>query len=65
MAPLAPPGSATDYHEYNLHQPSLQKNVADSLPPANEVCEGNVFTGVCLSAGGSRSLSKGVISVPG
>ena len=23
------------------------------LPPANEVCEGNVFTGVCLSRGGS------------
>ena len=22
------------------------------LPPANEVCEGNVFTGVCLSTGG-------------
>ena len=24
------------------------------LPPANEVCEGNVFTGVCLSGGGER-----------
>ena len=23
-----------------------------SLPPANEVCEGYVFTGVCLSTGG-------------
>ena len=22
------------------------------LPPANEVCEGYVFTGVCLSTGG-------------
>ena len=22
------------------------------LPPVNEVCEGYVFTGVCLSAGG-------------
>ena len=22
------------------------------LPPANEVCEGSVFTGVCLSTGG-------------
>ena len=22
------------------------------LPPANKVCEGNVFTGVCLSTGG-------------
>ena len=34
------------------------------LPPANEVCEGYVFTGVCLSTGGSRSLSRGV-SIPG
>ena len=23
-----------------------------SLPPTNEVCEGYVFTGVCLSSGG-------------
>ena len=46
------------------------------LPPANEVCEGYVFTGVCLSTGwisvqggslsrgglcpGGRSLSRGV-----
>ena len=30
------------------------------LPPANEVCEGNVFTGVCLSTGG---LCPGVVSV--
>ena len=29
------------------------------LPYANEVCEGYVFTGVCLSTGGSRSLSRG------
>ena len=31
------------------------------LPPANKVCEGYVFTGVCLSSGGggSRSLSRG------
>ena len=26
-----------------------------SLPPANEVCEGNVFTGVCLSTGGGHA----------
>ena len=32
------------------------------LPPANEVCEGYVFTGVCLSiGGGSRSLSRGPV----
>ena len=28
----------------------ISKN--SSLPPANEFCEGNVFTGVCLSTGG-------------
>ena len=37
-----------------------------SLPPANEVSEGNVFTGVCLSTEGgplSRdSLSEGSLS---
>ena len=27
-----------------------------SLPPANVVCEGYVFTGVCLSTGGSASV---------
>ena len=33
------------------------------LPPANEVCEGNVFTGVCLSTrkgGGSLSRAAGL-----
>ena len=34
------------------------------LPPANEVCEGYVFTGVCLSTGGISvqrvSLSRGL-----
>ena len=33
------------------------------LPPANEICEGNVFTGVCLSMGGGVSqhaLGRGV-----
>ena len=36
--PLDPPGATTEYTLF--------------LPPANEVCEGYVFTGVCLSAGG-------------
>ena len=36
------------------------------LPPANEVCEGNVFTGVCLSTGwglcsGGLCLGGGVL----
>ena len=36
-----------------------------SLPPANEGCEGYVFTGVCLSTrGGSWSLSR-VVSIGG
>ena len=30
------------------------------LPPTNKVCEGYVFTGVCLSTGESQSLSRGV-----
>ena len=34
------------------------------LPPANEVCEGNVFPGVCLSTGGGgvsqHALGRGV-----
>ena len=36
-----------------------QRNFAEYLPPANEVCEGYVFTGVCLSTGGGY-LSRGV-----
>ena len=35
------------------------------LPRPNEVCEGYVFTGFCLSTGGSRSLSGGRVSVWG
>ena len=30
------------------------------LPPANEVCEGYVFTGVCLSTGVSAPLHAGI-----
>ena len=29
------------------------------LPPANEVCEGYVFTGVCLSTGGVHGCGWG------
>ena len=29
------------------------------LPPANEVCEGYVFTGVCLSTGGGCVVAPG------
>ena len=33
------------------------------LPPANKVCEGNVFTGVCLpTRGGMRGLGACVAS---
>ena len=31
---------------------------ADSLPPANKVCEGYVFTGVCLSTWGGLSAGS-------
>ena len=34
------------------------------LPPANEVCEGYVFTGVCLSTGGVCHRSGGVCHIP-
>ena len=30
------------------------------LPPANEVCEGYVFTGVCLSTGGVHGRGRGM-----
>ena len=33
------------------------------LPPANEVCEGYVFTGVCLSTGGVRGCFWGACVV--
>ena len=32
------------------------------LPPANEVCEGYVFTGVCLSTGGGVACVVGGVS---
>ena len=41
------------------------KGESEFLPPANEVCEGYVFTGVCLStgeasvAGGGRAWQRG------
>ena len=38
------------------------------LPPANEVCEGYVFTGVCLSTGGRTHLilsASGGMHAPG
>ena len=33
-------------------QPNTETEKNGLLPPANEVCKGNVFTGVCLSTGG-------------
>ena len=35
------------------------------LPPANEVCEGNVFTGVCLSTGSLGLCPAGSLSGEG
>ena len=39
-----------------------ERNPFILLPPANEVCEGYVFTGVCLSTGGGGDVraSRGV-----
>ena len=40
-------------------------NQTHLLPPANEVCEGYIFTGVCLSTGGvSAPLHAGIHSLP-
>ena len=46
---------------------SEHENVAFFLPPANEVCEGYVFTGVCLSTGRgvSAPLHAGIHTHPG
>ena len=35
------------------------------ISPTNEVCEGNVFTGVCLSTGGLGLCSAGSLSGEG
>ena len=53
------PGSASCIHKFAV------ACLYQLLPPANEVCEGYVFTGVCLSTRGSRSLSKGSMSQGG
>ena len=39
-------------HQMIVHW-SLLGLLRSFLPPANKVCEGNVFTGVCLSKGGA------------
>ena len=39
-------------HQMIVHW-SLLGLLRSFLPPANKVCEGNVFTGVCLSPGGA------------
>ena len=41
-----------DRHALRENQTAAAGQIG-SLPPANEVCEGYVFTGVCLSTGGS------------
>ena len=39
-------------HNYASNLSSIPGQVSKFLPPANKVCEGYVFTGVCLSTGG-------------
>ena len=48
-------------HYYVIWRAKLSELTVLSLPPANEVCEGYVFTGVCLSTGGvSAPLHVGI-----
>ena len=49
----------------NLFDFSISLGFRFLLPPANVVCEGYVFTGVCLSTGGSGSPSWGGVLHPG
>ena len=51
-----------EVHSETLNQQTQILRLQISLPPANEVCEGYVFTGVCLSTG-DGSLSTGEASV--
>ena len=52
------------YSKMLIFKTTVQREWRILLPSANEVCEGYVFTGVCLSTGGvsvqGESLSKGV-----
>ena len=41
-----------EYYNMNVSCFTISYTIWNLLPPANEVCEGYVFTGVCLSAGG-------------
>ena len=51
---------ASKIRSYNDKYLSIvQAKVSASLPSANEVCEGYVFTGVCLSTGGHAWLLPG------
>ena len=51
-----------------MHHCKRRSELILLLPPANEVCKGYVFTGVCLSTGGlclGRGLCPGRVSVQG
>ena len=48
---------------YRIKCDRLWKRLAVLLPPVNEVCEGYVFTGVCLSTGGMRGRWGGACVV--
>ena len=45
---------------FNLVQQWLKYSVTVFLQPANKVCEGYVFTGVCLSTGGGGVHGRGL-----
>ena len=57
----------TDLHEVWVALPKMLSHQNVFLRPANEVCEGYVFTSVCLSIGGrgSASVHAGIADSPG
>ena len=50
----------------NTGRPTLEIRpmISRFLPPANEVCEGYVFTGVCLARGGVWQTPPGQVHLP-
>ena len=53
----------TSLFEYIVYEMKLRTFTSRLLPPANEVCEGYVFTGVCLSTGGACMVAGGACVV--
>ena len=60
----APPGPGTPQQTATvadgMHPTGMHSCLIEFLLPANEVCEGYVFTGVCLSTGGMHACPQGM-----